>query len=284
MTQNRSASAAACSGFGLGLRREHYHAILETLPADVDWFEILSENYLVNGGKPLHYLERIRAHYPMAMHGVSLSIGSTDPLNITYIRQLAALADRIDASCISDHLCWSGIGRINLHDLMPLPFTEEALRHVVSRVQQVQDLLGQQILLENVSSYISYTHSTMPEWEFLRAVAEQADCHLLLDINNVYVSARNHSFDPLVYLQGVPVERVRQIHLAGHFDRGDIIIDTHDRAVIPAVLDLYRAAARRFGPLPTMIERDEDIPELGELLAELAMVREIGEDAWRCAA
>ncbi len=268
-------------GFGLGLRREHYAAVLETRPRGVDWFEVLTENYLVDGGKPLHFLEAIRADYPMAMHGVSLSIGSTDPLNVDYLRRVRTLADRIEAAWVSDHLCWTGVGATNLHDLMPLPFTDEALGHVGARVRQAQDLLGRQILLENVSSYVTYAHSTMPEWEFLRAVAEQSDCLILLDINNVYVSARNHGFDPVSYLDGMPAGRVRQIHLAGHLDRGDIIIDTHDRAVIPAVFELYEVAARRFGPVATMIERDDDIPPLETLVAELNAVRRIGERAWR---
>lgn len=271
-------------GFGLGLRREHYEAILAERPAGVDWLEIISENYLVDGGKPLHYLDRIRALYPLAMHGVSLSIGGTAPLDRDYLARLKALAARIEPAFVSDHLCWTGTGEVNLHDLMPLPFTEEAIAHVARRVAEVQEFLGRRILLENVSSYVTYAHSTLPEWEFLRAVAEQSDCHILLDVNNVFVSAANHGFDPREYLRGVPAARVRQIHLAGHFDRGDVIIDTHDRAVIPLVLDLYREAALRFGPVATMIERDADIPPLTELVMELDVVRRIGEDAWREAA
>lgn len=279
--QVSTTSCASCRGFGLGLRREHYHAIIDAPPPGVDWFEILTENYLVDGGKPLFFLERIRRDFPMAMHGVSLSIGSVMPLNMEYLARVRSLAERIEAAWVSDHLCWTGTEGINLHDLMPIPFTEEALRHVVARICRVQDILGQRILLENVSSYVTYAHSVLPEWEFIREVAEQADCLILLDVNNVYVSARNHGFDPVRYIQAIPVERVRQIHLAGHFDRGDIIIDTHDRALISPVLDLYEIAARRFGPIPTMIERDEDIPPLQELVSELDVVRHVGERTWR---
>jgi uncharacterized protein (UPF0276 family) len=284
MTRTTAATSSPLQGFGLGLRREHYHAILEAPPAAVDWLEILTENYLVDGGKPLHFLERIRRHFPMVMHGVSLSIGSAAPLDFGYLGRVRALARRIDAAWISDHLCWTGTDGLNLHDLMPLPFTEEALAHVVSRVARVQEFLGQRILLENVSSYITYDHSTMPEWEFLRAVAEQADCHILLDVNNVYVNARNHGFDPRTFLDQLPVERVRQIHLAGHFDRGDVIIDTHDRAIIAPVLDLYAAAVHRFGPVPAMIERDSELPALEALVGELDTVRQVAARAWQEAA
>ena len=213
-------------GFGVGLRTDHYETILAEKPP-VDWFEVITENYLVQGGKPLYYLDRIRADYPMVMHGVSLSIGGTDALNFDYLRQVKALAARIEPAWISDHLCWTGVNGINLHDLLPLPYTEESIRHVVNRVKMVQDFLGCKILLENVSSYISYAHSEMTEWEFLSAVAERADCFILLDINNIYVSAHNHGFDSHVYLDNVPVNRIRQFHLAGHLDCGNIMIDSH---------------------------------------------------------
>lgn len=261
-------------GFGLGLRRQHYTTILEEKPK-VDWFEVLTENYLVDGGKPLHYLDRIRADYPVVMHGVSLSIGSTDPLNMDYLKKVKMLAERIEPRWVSDHLCWTGVGGLNMHDLLPLPYTEEAVGHVAGRVRQVQDFLGRRILLENVSSYITYTDSTMSEWEFLTAVAEAADCLILLDINNIYVSARNHGFDPLEYLAGVPAARVWQHHLAGHLDRGDYIIDTHDHPVVDDVWSLYGEAVRRFGPVSTMIERDDHIPPLHELLEELDQARRI---------
>jgi uncharacterized protein (UPF0276 family) len=266
-------------GFGLGLRKEHYEAILQGQPT-VDWFEILTENYLVDGGKPLHYLDRIRTQYPLVMHGVSLSIGGTDPLNFDYLRQVKALTERIEPVWISDHLCWTGVDGFNLHDLLPLPYTEEALKHVVRRVGQVQEFLGRRILLENVSSYVSYADSG----EFLAAMAEAADCLILLDINNIYVSARNHGFDPYEYLNHIPAERVWQFHLAGHFDRGDLLIDTHDRPMIDEVWALYEAAAARFGPVSTMIERDDDIPPLEVLIEELNRARRIGERAMREAA
>lgn len=263
-------------GFGLGLRRQHYESILAEHPK-VDWFEILSENYLVAGGKPLFYLDRIRASYPLTMHGVSLSIGSTDPLDFDYLKQLKQLAARVEPAWISDHLCWTGVGGLNMHDLLPLPYTEEALRHVVERVRRVQDFLGCRLVLENVSSYLSFAASAMPEWEFVGAVAEQADCRLLLDVNNIYVSAFNHEFDPLDYLHHIPVDRVQQIHLAGHDNQGSYIIDSHDHPVIDEVWALYAAAVRRFGAVPTMIERDDNIPPLDELLVELGHARRVAE-------
>lgn len=270
-------------GFGLGLRKEHYESILQEQPK-VDWFEIITENYLVDGGKPIDYLDRIRTQYPVVMHGVSLSIGGTDPLNVDYLHRVKALAQRIEPVWISDHLCWTGVDGLNLHDLLPLPYTEETLNHVVRRVGRVQEFLGRRILLENVSSYVSYADSEMSEGEFLAAVAEAADCLILLDLNNLYVSARNHGFDPYDYLNQVPGKRVWQFHLAGHFDRGDLLIDTHDRAVIDEVWALYVAAASRFGPVSTMIERDDDIPPLEVLMKELNQARRIGEQAmWEAA-
>lgn len=265
-------------GFGLGLRKEHYAELLEA-PVAVDWLEILTENYLVPGGKPLNFLDRIRAQYPLVMHGVSLSIGATSPLDMDYLRQVRELAHRIEPRWISDHLCWTGTGGTNLHDLLPLPYNEEALRHLIERITRVQDFLGRQILLENVSSYISYAHSTMTEWEFLTEVANGADCRILLDINNIFVSARNHGFDPATYLNAIPIARVDQFHLAGHRDHGDYIVDTHDAAIIDPVWALYRAAVRRFGQVSTMIERDDGIPPLAELLAELDLARRHAADA-----
>ncbi len=259
-------------GYGLGLRKEHYQTILGELPK-VDWFEVLSENYLVPGGKPLYHLDRVRAHYPVVMHGVSLSIGASSALDKEYLRQLKALAERIEPHWISDHLCWTGFNGLNMHDLLPLPYTEEALEHVVSRILQVQDFLGRRILIENVSSYLTYADSAMSEWEFVSAVAERADCLLLLDINNVYVSAQNHGFDAHEFLNGIPVERVQQFHLAGHSMNGTIIIDTHDAPVIDPVWALYEQAVRRFGYVSTMIERDDNIPPLEEIMTELDRAR-----------
>jgi uncharacterized protein (UPF0276 family) len=233
------------------------------------------------GGKPLHYLERIRARFPLVMHGVSLSIGGTDPLDHGYLAAVRTLSRRIEPSWISDHLCWTGVEGHNVHDLLPLPYTEEALATVVSRVGEVQEALGRQILLENVSSYLSYRDSDMSEWEFLREVAQRADCAILLDINNIYVSSVNHGFDPSAYLQAMPRARVRQFHLAGHSNLGAHLIDTHDQPIIEPVWDLYREAVARFGDVPTMIERDDNIPELRELVAELQTARNIAGAAAR---
>ncbi len=268
-------------GFGLGLRKDHYQAILAESPP-VDWFEILSENYMVDGGKPLYFLDRIRENYPLVMHGVSLSIGSTDPLNRDYLRQLKQLMERVQPEWLSDHLCWTGLHGRNFHDLLPLPYTEEAIEHVAGRIAQVQDFLGRQILLENLSSYVAFKSSQIPEWEFLSAVAQRADCLLLLDVNNIYVSSVNHGFDPMTYVRAVPAERVWQIHLAGHTANasGKILIDTHDQPVCDAVWRLYQQTAALLGPVSTMIERDDNIPMLSELVEELEQARAIGASQW----
>lgn len=272
-------------GFGLGLRSEHYQEILELKPANIDWLEIISENYLVGGGKPLYFLDRIREHYPMVMHGVSMSLGSTDPLNKDYLKQLKELIKRIEPKWFSDHLCWTGVSQKNMHDLLPLPYTEEAVQHVADRIKQVQDFIGRQMLIENLSSYITYREDSMSEWQFLTEVCERADCFLLLDINNIYVSSYNHHFNPLDYLQGVPASRVWQHHLAGHFNDGNLIIDTHDAAIIDPVWSLYQQAAELFGPVSTMIERDANIPPLADLLRELDQARAIAQPIYqRCAA
>jgi len=263
-------------GFGLGLRVPHYAYVLENRPA-VDWFEILSENYMVGGGKPMYYLHAIREHYPMVMHGVSMSIGSSDPLDLDYLKALKTLIRDVEPEWVSDHLCWTSLGGTNSHDLLPLPYNREALDHVVSRVQQAQEFLGRELLLENVSSYVSYRESEMTEWEFLDQICRRAGCKMLLDINNIYVSARNHGFDPIDYLDGVSPDRIQQFHLAGHSDFGDYIVDTHDHDVADPVWDLYRIALQRFGAVSTMIERDDDIPELPALLAELSHARRIAE-------
>lgn len=261
-------------GFGLGLRPDHYDAILSATPV-VEWFEILTENYLVPGGKPLHYLDQIRAQYPMVMHGVSLSLGGTDPLDLSYLQSLKQLIARVQPAWISDHLCFGRVAGTHLHDLLPMPYTEEALKHVVSRIQQVQEFLGQRILIENVSSYVSYADSIMPEWEFLSEVARQADCLILLDVNNIYVSAYNHQFDPRLYLNAIDPKRVPQFHVAGHTNLDRYIIDTHDAPVIPAVWDLYAEAVALMPTAATMIERDAQIPDWPELVAELDIARGI---------
>ena len=265
-------------GFGLGLRTDHYEEILGSRPR-VDWFEALSENYLVPGGKPLHYLDRIRADFPMVLHGVSLSIGSTDPLDRDYLKALKALERRVEPAWVSDHLCWTGVSGRNLHDLFPLPYTAAAVDHVAARVREVQDFLGRRILLENVSSYVSFRQSEMNEWEFLAEIARRADCLILLDVNNIYVSAFNHGFDANAFIDGVPAERVRQIHLAGHSNCDSHIIDTHDAQIIDPVWDLYAAAIKRFGNVATMIERDDNIPPLADLVGELDQARRVAAAA-----
>lgn len=261
-------------GFGVGLRTTHYSEILDAHFA-VDWFEVISENFMVPGGRPLHVLEKVRARYPIALHGVSLSIGSTDRLNEEYLRQLRELARRFEPAWISDHLCWTGVGGHNLHDLLPLPYTEEAIAHVAERVQRVQDVLGRRVLLENVSTYLAYRHSTMPEWEFLAQIVERADCGILLDINNIFVSAFNHGFSALDYLRAVPAGRVHQFHLAGHSNKGAFLHDTHDHPVADAVWNLYAEAVRRFGQISTLIEWDDRIPPLAVLQAEAAHAKQV---------
>lgn len=263
-------------GYGLGLRTDYYDLILEQNPK-VDWFEILSENYMVEGGKPRYYLDQIRERYPIVMHGVSLSIGGSDPLDKEYLKALKKLADHAQPCWISDHLCWTGQDGQNMHDLLPLPYQDDVVKYVAQRVRQVQDFLGRRILLENVSSYVTYQASVMTEWEFYTAIAEEADCLMLLDINNIYVSARNHHFDPIDYINGVPRNRVQQFHLAGHSDYGDYVIDTHDHPVVDPVWNLYETALQRLGPVSTMIERDDHMPPFEELMAELAMARKIGK-------
>jgi uncharacterized protein (UPF0276 family) len=261
-------------GFGLGLRKEHYNAIIDTKPA-VDWFEILTENYLVPGGKPLYFLDQICEQYPVVMHGVSMSLGSHDPLNMDYLKQVKALAKRTNAKWVSDHMCFTGVDGINAHDLLPLPYTDEAIKHVSQKIAQAQDYLGMQILVENASTYITYKQSDMTEWNFTKSVAEESDSLILLDINNIFVSAYNHGFDPLDYLDGIPSERVQQHHLAGHSQYDGYIIDTHDHDIVQGVWDLYAEAIKRYGEVSVMIERDDNIPELPELMAELQMARDV---------
>jgi uncharacterized protein (UPF0276 family) len=262
-------------GHGVGLRRDHFEHVLAAPATRVDWFEVISENFMVRGGRALDVLTRVRQRYPVVLHGVSLSIGSTDPLDETYLDRLAALARCFEPAWISDHLCWSGVGGRQAHDLLPLPYTEEALGQIIPRVQRVQERLGRPIALENVSSYVTYRHSVMPEWEFLSAVARRSGCGILLDINNIYVSARNHGFDPRAYLAGVPVGDVWQFHLAGHSDKGAYLLDTHDHPVADPVWDLYRDAVRRFGAVSTLIEWDDRIPSFARLEEESERARSV---------
>jgi uncharacterized protein len=256
---------------GIGLRAEHHAAFVETCPA-VGFIEVHSENYFGRGGKPLHFLERARRDTPLSLHGVGLSIGSVDPLNAIYLARLRELIDRFEPALVSDHLCWTSVGGVHANDLLPLPCTEEAVDHVVDRVGQVQERLQRRILLENVSSYVEYTEAAMPEPQFLAEVARRSGCGILLDVNNVYVAARNHGFDPWGYLRAIPRGIVDEIHLAGHvcnrFDGGELLIDTHSRPVADPVWALYRAALKRFGPVPTLIEWDADLPPLQTLLVE----------------
>lgn len=254
-------------GHGVGLRSKHYSEFLTSNPK-VAWVEAIAENFMGLGGRPLAVLEKVRRDRPVVLHGVSLGIGSTEPLDQTYLSQWKALVDAIEPALVSDHLCWGRAHGRYSHDLLPLPFTQEAVDHVVERTQSVQEYLGRHVLLENVSSYLTFRDSEMTEWEFLSEVATRADCQILLDVNNIYVSARNHGFDARDYLHGVPVDRVAQFHLAGHQDRGTIVIDTHEGQVSEAVWSLYQDAVRRFGPVPTLIEWDEGVPELETLLAE----------------
>jgi uncharacterized protein (UPF0276 family) len=254
-------------GFGVGLRAEHYEDVLGG-PSGVSWFEAISENYMDTHGRPLHVLEQVRRDHPVALHGVGLSIGSTDELNRGYLDNLARLVDRIEPCLVTDHLCWTGVGGRSLYDLLPLPFTDEALAHVVDRVRAVQDLLGRRILLENPSTYVAFRHSTMSEWDFLAALAEAADCGILLDVNNIYVSARNLGFDPVRYIEGIPPARVGQFHLAGFTDMGTYLFDTHSAPVHEDVWRLYRLAVRRFGDVATLVEWDADIPPWERLRAE----------------
>lgn len=266
-------------GCGVGLRADHFDVITHDWPP-MDWFEAVSENFMDSGGRPLHVLEEVRRRYPVGLHGVSLSIGSCDPLDARYLARLRRLVDRIDPAIVSDHLCWTGVDGEPLHDLLPLPFTEEAIRHVAARVEQVQDALGRRILLENVSAYVTYRHSVMPEWEFLTEVARRSGCGLLLDLNNAYVNGRNHHVDPAAFLS-IPGELIGQFHLAGHTDMGAYLFDTHSRPVINEVWALYRQALARWGPVTTLIEWDEDIPPFEHLAEEAATARAIMNDTRR---
>jgi uncharacterized protein len=261
-------------GHGIGLRSQHFSRVLDGT-ARADWFEVISENYMIDGGRPLKILERARELAPVVLHGVSMNLGGTAPIDDDYLDDLETLIRRVEPAWISDHLCWGAVDGYYAHDLLPLPYTNEAIAHVATKIRQVQDRLSRRILIENVSSYLTYRHSVMPEWEFISAIANEADCGILLDVNNIYVSAINNGFDPLKYLEGVPVGRVAQFHLAGHSDAGTHLVDTHDHPVPPAVWELYRHAVRRFGRISSLLERDDNIPEFEELIAESNHARAI---------
>lgn len=271
------------SGYGLGLRKDHYRDFLETT-VPVDFVEVISENFMIDGGRPTDTLRRVRERHPVALHGVSMSIGSSDGLDPAYLVRLKALVDAVKPLFVSDHLSWSRHGSFNSHDLLPLPYTPEALDIVCANIGHAQDVLQRPMLIENPSSYIAFDGSVMTEWAFIDAMCARTGCYLLLDVNNIFVSAANHGFDPLAYLAGIPADRVRQVHLAGHSRGADMLIDTHDQPVPPSVWALYAQAIERIGPVATMIERDDAIPPLDELLTELAIARSIGAAAHRQAA
>lgn len=254
-------------GFGIGLRSVHYDHILEKRPR-IDWFEILSENYMDTGGRPLNILDRIAEKYPVVLHGVSLSVGSADPIDFNYLGKLKALGKRVGARWVSDHLCWTGVSGLNVHDLLPMPYTDESLRHTIERVRIIQDFLERPIALENASTYLEFNVSTWPECDFIAQLAEEADCGILLDVNNVYVSAFNHGFDPKAYIDKIPGERVIQIHLAGHTHKGTHILDTHSDYVVDPVWELYRHTYQRMGGISTLLEWDASIPSFEIVHAE----------------
>lgn len=264
-------------GVGVGLRSLHFKDVIESSHS-IPWFEILSDNYLVEGGPLLFHLDKIAAQTPLVMHGVGLSLGSTDPINTDYLEKLRRLMQRISPVYVSDHLCWISVNGHYLHELLPLPYTEDVIRHVSERIKGVQDSLGRQILIENVSSYLSYQQSDMPEWDFLNSVAARADCGILLDINNIYVSARNHHFAPESYLLAIDTQRVKQFHLAGFDDRGHYLLDSHGGQVASSVWTLYRQALQHFGPVPTLLEWDNAIPSFAELAAEAAKAQAIMDE------
>lgn len=267
-------------GLGLGLRSVHYRHILQHWPA-VDWFEVITENYLDSSGRPRHVLRQIAERYPVVMHGVSLSIGSSDPLDFDYLARVKALAGEIGARWVSDHVCWTGVLGRNTHDLLPLPLTEATLRYVVERVRVVQEFLERPLIFENPSSYVAFTASSMPEWEFMARLADEADCGLLLDVNNVYVSSFNHDFDAAEYIRHMPTDRIVQIHLAGHTNMGTYLLDTHDGRVVDLVWKLYRLASELTGGVSTLLEWDANIPPFEEVHAELLKAREHLTPLWK---
>lgn len=264
----------AVRSFGLGLRSQHYADFLNG-DVNVDFVEVISENFMIAGGRPRDVLRRVRERHPVALHGVSMSIGSADGLDGNYLQRLQTLVHDIEPLFVSDHLCWTRVEGFSSHDLLPLPYTEEALELVCTNICIAQDVLGRALMIENPSSYMTFAQSVLTEWEFLEAMCARTGCDLLLDVNNIYVSAMNHGFDPLAYIDGVPADRVRQIHLAGHSQGKELLIDTHDSPVAAPVWSLYERALRRVGDVATMIERDDHIPALGELLDELEIARAV---------
>jgi len=274
----RGQKSAEIEGVGLGLRTRHYGEILETRPA-VPWFEVLVDNYAHGEGPPLHHLERVRAHYPVVFHGVGMSLGSTDPLDREYLESVRALARRFAPGWISEHLAWTSVGGRHFHELLPLPFDDESAHNTAARIAEVQDFFGERILVENAASYMAFERSCLGEAEFVNAVLAEADCDLLLDVNNVYVNATNHGFDPVAYLEALPPERVRQMHLAGYDDHGDYLIDAHGSPVSAPVWDLYEKAMTLFPGVPTCIEWDKDVPPLATLLAEMKRAAGCGRAA-----
>lgn len=266
-------------GFGLGLRPPHFQEVLDGTPG-ADWFEILSENFMVAGGKPRYYLEQVRADYPIVMHGVSMNIGSADPLDMDYLSRLRELMRSIEPAWLSDHLCWTGVSGQNSHDLLPLPLTDAVLTHLGERIDRVQNYLGRPLVLENASTYLEFAGADYSEHEFLNQLSRRCGCRLLLDINNIYVSSRNHGFDANAYLDAIDRDAVVQFHLAGHSDYGDYVIDTHDHPIVDPVWALFERAVRRFGPISTMIERDDHIPPFPELVKELDQARQIATPHW----
>lgn len=265
-------------GYGIGLRTTHYSYILETKPK-IDWFEIISENFIYSKGKPIQVLEEISQHYPIIMHGVSLSIASSDPINFKYLTLLKNLADKLDVKWFSDHLCWTGFQKHNAHDLLPFPLNEESLKHVIKRIKIIMDFMERKLILENVSSYAEFNSSDLSEWDFLTSMANESDCGLLLDVNNVYVNAYNHGFDPKEFISNIPHERVTQFHLAGHTNKGTHLLDTHNDFVIDEVWDLYKYAISFTGPRATLLEWDDDIPEFEIVHNEALKARKIVEGA-----
>lgn len=263
---------------GIGLRTKHYKDILATRPA-IGWLEAHSENYFADGGQPLDYLEAARTHYPLSLHGVGLSLGSVDPVDQAHLTRLKYLVDRFEPGLVSEHISWGSVSGRHVNDLLPLPYTEEALVHMVQRVEQVQDFLGRRILVENVSSYLRFKDSTIPEWEFVAELARRSGCGILLDVNNIHVNAVNHGFDPIRYLEAIPPEAIAEIHLAGFDVEGDCLIDTHGKPVYDEVWSLFREALRRTGPVPALIEWDTDIPALEVLVEEAVKADRIMEES-----